>query len=41
MTVIVTACSAFGLTLSDEETEIICLQTTGCGRISLASDAAG
>ena len=31
MTVIVTACAAFGLTVSEAKTEIICLQTKGGG----------
>ena len=31
MTVIVTACAAFGLTVSEAKTEIMCLQTKGGG----------
>ena len=34
MTVIVTACSAFGLTVSEAKTEITCLQTKGGGKVS-------
>ena len=37
MTVIVTACSAFGLTVSEAETEIMYLQTKGGGKVSFAS----
>eukprot|EP00904_Undaria_pinnatifida_P005032 jgi/Undpi1/1659/HiC_scaffold_11.g05049.m1 len=34
MTVIVTACSSFGLTFSEARTEIMCLQTKGGGKVS-------
>ena len=34
MTVIVTACSAFGLAVSEAKTEIMCLQTKGGGKMS-------
>ena len=34
MTVIVTACSAFGLTVSEAKTEITCRQTKGGGKVS-------
>ena len=32
MTVIVTACSAFGLTVSEAKTEIMCVQTEDGGK---------
>ena len=41
MTVIVTACSAFGLTVFEAKTEIICLQTKYGEKVSFAINAAG
>ena len=41
MTVIVTACAAFGLTVSEEKTEIMCLQTKGGGHVPSTVTAAG
>ena len=41
MTVIVTACSAFGLTVSEAKTEIMCLQTKDGGNVSFTVAAAG
>ena len=41
MTAIVTACSSFGLTVSEAKTEIICLQTKGGGKVSFTINAAG
>ena len=41
MTVIVTACSAFGLTVFESKTEIMCLQTKGGGKVSFTINAAG
>ena len=41
MTVIVTACSSFGLTVSEAKTEIMCLQTLGGGEVSFPINAAG
>ena len=41
MTVIVTARSAFGLTVSEAKTEIMCLQTNGGGKVSFTMNAAG
>ena len=41
MTVIVTACSAFELTVSEAKTEIMCLQTKGGGKLSFTINAAG
>ena len=41
MTVIVTACSAFGLTVSEAKTEILCLPTGGVCGGSFTIDAAG
>ena len=41
MTVIVTACSAFGLTISEAKTEIMCLQTKGGEKVSFTINAAG
>ena len=41
MTVVVTACSAFGLTVSEAKMEIMCLQTKGGGNASFAINAAG
>ena len=40
-TVIVTACSSFGLTVSEANTEIVCLQTKGGGKVSFTINAAG
>ena len=41
MTVIVTACSAFGLTVSQAKTKIMCLQTKDGGKVlSFAINAA-
>ena len=41
MTVIVTACSAFGLTVSEAKTEIMCQQTKSGGKVSFTVNAAG
>ena len=41
MTVIVTACSAFGLSVSGAKTEIMCLQTKGGGKVSSTITATG
>ena len=41
VTVIVTACSAFGLTVSEAKTEIMCVQTKGGGKVSFTTNAAG
>ena len=41
MTVIVTACSAFGLTVSEAKTEIMCPQTKDGKVVSFAINAAG
>ena len=41
MTVIVTACAAFGLTVSEAKTEIMCLQTKGGGHVPFTVTAAG
>ena len=41
MTAIVTACSSFGLTASEEKTEIMCLETKSGGKVSLTINAAG
>ena len=41
LTVIVTACSAFGLTVSEAKKYILCLQTKGGGRVSFTINAAG
>ena len=41
MTKIVTACSSFGLTVSEAKTEIMCLQTKGGGKLSFPINAAG
>ena len=41
MTVIVTARSAFGLTVSEAKTDILCLQTKGGGKVSFTIIAAG
>ena len=40
MTVIVTVCSAFGLTVSEAKTDIMCLQTKGGGKVSFTINAA-
>ena len=40
MTVIVTACSAFGLTFSEGKAEIMRLQTKGGGKVSSTINAA-
>ena len=40
-TVIVTACSAFGLTVSEAKTELMRLQTTGGGKMSFTINATG
>ena len=41
LTMLVTACAAFGLTVSQEKTEIMCLQTQGVDKVSFTSNAAG
>ena len=41
MTVIVTACSSFGLTVSEAKTEIMCLETKSGGKLSFTVNAAG
>ena len=41
MTMIVTACSSFGLTVPEAKTEIMCLQAKGGGNVSLTIKAAG
>ena len=41
MTVIVTACAAFGLTVSEAKTEIMCLQTKGGEHVPFTVTAAG
>ena len=41
MTAIVTAWSSFGLTVSDEKTEIMCLETKSGGKVSFTINAAG
>ena len=41
MTAMVTACSAFGLMVSEAKTEIMCLQTKGGGKVSFTINAAG
>ena len=41
MTVIVTACAAFGLVVSGAKTEIICLQTRGGWHVPFTVAAAG
>ena len=40
MTVIVTACSSFGLTVSEAKTEIMCLETKGGGKVFFTINAA-
>ena len=37
MTAIVTACSSFGLTVSEAKTEIMCLETKSGGKVSSRS----
>ena len=41
MTVIVTACAAFGLTVSEAKTEIMCLRTKGGGHVPFTVTGAG
>ena len=41
MTVIVTACATFGLTVSEAKTDIMCLQTKGGGHLPFTVTAAG
>ena len=41
MTVIMTACSSFGLTVSEAKTEIMCLETKGGEKVSCTINAAG
>ena len=41
MTMIVTACSSFGLTVSEARKEIMCLETKGWGKMSFTINAAG
>ena len=41
MAVIVTACSSLGYAVSEAETEIMCLQTKGGGKVSFTINAAG
>ena len=41
MTVIVTSCAAFGLTVSEAKTEIVCLQTKGGGHVPFTVTAVG
>ena len=41
MTVIMTACSPFGVTVSEAKTQIMCLQTKGRGKVSFTTNAAG
>ena len=41
MTVIVTACSSFGHTVSEAKTHIMCLKTKGGGKLSFTINAAG
>ena len=41
MTVILTACAAFGLSVSEAKTEIMWLQTTGGGHVPFTVVAAG
>ena len=41
MTVIVTACSSFGLTVFEAKTEMMCLETKGRGKVPFAINAAG
>ena len=39
MWIILTACAAFGVAVSEARTEVMCLRTTGGGRLSLAIHA--
>ena len=41
MTVIVTACSAFGFTVSESKTAIMCRRTKGGGKVSFNINSAG
>ena len=41
MTVIVTACSSFGLTVSEAKTEMMCLETKSGRKVSFTINAAG
>ena len=41
LTMLVTACAAFVLTVSQGKTEIMCLQTQGVDKVSFTSNAAG
>ena len=41
ITAIVTACSSFGLTVSEAKTEIMCLETKRGGKVSFTINAAG
>ena len=41
MSVIVTACSSSGLTVSEAKTDIMCLETKGEGNVSFTINAAG
>ena len=41
VTVIASACSAFGLTVSDAKTNIMCLQSNGEGHVPFTVTAAG
>ena len=41
MTVIVTACSSFGLTVSEAKTEIVSLRAKGGGKVSFTINAVG
>ena len=41
MTVIVTACSSLGLTVSEAKAEIMCLQSKGGGKVSVTIKSAG
>ena len=41
MTVIVTACSSFRLTIPEAKTDIMCLETKGRGKVSFIRNAAG
>ena len=41
MMVIMTACSVFGLTVSEAKKDIMCLQNKGGGKVSFTVNAAG
>ena len=41
MTVIVTACSWFGLMVSEAKTQIMCLESKGGGKVPFTIDATG